>query len=222
MPNLSGGAARDKARGRGVLDLTQSAMDGAAARRYPRPMAQREPVEHPMTLEEYAALPDDDLYIDEVSRGRLVREPRPGFEHGRVQVTLASMLGPFVREHGLGEVIVESGFILARDPLTLRGSDVSFVSRARLGEAPPKVWAEFPPDLAVEILSPSDRRGRMSEKIAQYFAAGTRLVWLIDPKKRIARVHVSPTDMRVLSEDEELDGGQVVPGFRVRVGDLFD
>ncbi len=175
-----------------------------------------------MTLEEYAQLPDDDLYIDEVSRGLLVREPRPGHEHGRVQWRLGIMLGLFVREHGLGDVVAESGFILERDPLTLRGPDVSFVARSRYGDTRPKGWAEFPPDLAVEILSPSDRRARMSEKIAQYFAAGTRLVWLIDPKKRIAKVHVSPTDVRVLGEDEELDGGDVVPGFRVRLADLFD
>lgn len=72
-----------------------------------------------MTLEEYAQLPDDDLYLDEVSRGRLVCEPRPGYEHGRVQVRLVGVLAPFVHEHGLGEVIVASGFILERDPLPL-------------------------------------------------------------------------------------------------------
>ncbi len=185
-------------------------------------MAQREPAERPITLEEYAQLPDDDLYIDEVSRGLLVREPRPGNEHGRIQVLLGGLLAVHVREHGLGQVVAESGFILERDPLTLRGADVAFVARSRYGDAPPKGWAEFPPDLAVEILSPSDRPARMAEKVAQYFAAGTRMVWLIDPKKRIARVHVSPTDVRVLSEDEELDGGDLVPGFHVRLGDLFD
>lgn len=62
----------------------------------------------------------------------------------------------------------------------------------------------------------------MSEKIAQYFGAGTRMVWLIDPEERTAAVHTSPTDARVVSEDEELDGGAIVPGFRLRVGDLFD
>ncbi len=176
-----------------------------------------------MTLEEYARLPEDDLYIDEVSRGRLVREPRPAYEHGRIQSRLAILLGLYVYEHELGHVVTGSGFILARDPLTLRGSDIAFVSRFRYREGPPpKVWAEFAPDLAVEVLSPSDGRGRMAEKIAQYFAAGTRLVWLIDPKKRIAKVHTSPTEVRVLREGEALDGGDVVPGFRCPLADLFD
>ena len=175
-----------------------------------------------MTLEEYARLPDDDLYLEEVSRGLLVREPRPGQEHGRIQFLLGGLLAVFAREHGLGHVVGESGFILQRDPLTLRGPDVAFVSRARTGEAPKKGWAEYSPDLAVEVLSSSDRPSRMAEKVAQYFEAGTRMVWLIDPEDRTAVVYASPADVRLLREGEELDGGDVVPGFRCPLADLFD
>lgn len=175
-----------------------------------------------MTLEDYARLPDDDYYVDEVSRGLLVREPRPGYEHGRVQFRLASLLTAFVHEHGLGQVVGESGFILQRDPLTLRGPDVAFVPRARQGEAPQKGWAEFAPDLAVEVLSPSDRPSRMAEKVAQYFAAGTRTVWLIDPDDRTAVVYASPADVQVLREGDDLEGGDVVPGFHCALADLFD
>jgi len=175
-----------------------------------------------MTLEEYARLPDDDFYRDELSRGRLVREPGPGQEHGRVQAMLGGLLARYAREHGLGYVVSESGFILERHPDTVRGPDVAFVARGRYGDTPPRRWAEFAPDLAVEILSPSDRPARMAEKVAQYFGAGTRTVWLIDPEERIAVVHASPTAVRVLREGEELDGGEVIPGFRCRLADLFD
>ncbi len=175
-----------------------------------------------MTLEEYVALPDDDRYRDELSRGRLVREPGPGQEHGRVQARLVEVLGAYVREQRLGYVVSESSFVLERHPDTVRGPDVAFVARARYGVAPPKGYAEFPPDLAVEVLSPSDRPARIAEKVAQYFAAGTRIVWLIDPADRTALVYASATDVRVLRAGEVLDGDDVVPGFRCALDDLLD
>ncbi len=175
-----------------------------------------------MTLEEYERLPTDDRWKDELSRGRLVREPGPGHQHGRVQVHLASLLDRFVRERSLGYIVAESGFVLERHPDTVRGPDVAFVARERYGEQPPKKWAEFAPDLAVEVLSPSDRPSRMTEKVAQYFGAGTRLVWLIDPEDRTAIVYTSLADIRLLTEDDTLDGGAVLPGFSCLLADLFD
>jgi Uma2 family endonuclease len=185
-------------------------------------MAKRVPSEGLMTLEEYERLPSDDGWKDELSRGRLVREPGPGHEHGRVQVNLATFLNRFVREHALGYIVAESGFVLERHPDTVRGPDVAFVSRERYGDMPPRQWAEFAPDLAVEVLSPSDRPSRMAEKVAQYFGAGTRLVWLIDPEDRTAVVYRTLADIRLLTEDEDLDGGDVLPGFSCRLAELFD
>ncbi|MGQ0560876.1 MAG: Uma2 family endonuclease [Gemmatimonadota bacterium] len=185
-------------------------------------MAHREPVQPLITAEEYARLPDDPLWRDELLRGRLVREPRPGAEHGRIQVQMASLLNAHVRAHDLGYVAVESGFKLERDPDTVRGPDVSFVARERYGAVLPRKWPEFAPDLAVEILSPSDRAGRMAEKIAQYFGAGTRMVWLIDPADRIVIVHKAAGEVRVLRDEEHVIGGDVVPGFRCVLSDLFD
>ncbi len=175
-----------------------------------------------MTLEEYERLPTDDGWKDELSRGRLVREPGPGQQHGRVQVNLATILNRFVREHGLGYVVAESGFVLERHPDTVRGADVAFVARERYGDKPPKKWAEFAPDLAVEVLSPSDRPSRMAEKLAQYFGSGARMVWLIDPEDRTAVVYRSLSDIAILSEGDELDGGDVLPGFRCFLADVLD
>ncbi len=175
-----------------------------------------------MTLEEYERLPVDDGWKDELSRGRLVREPRPGIQHGRTQLRLGTLLEQFVHARRLGFVVAESGFILERDPDTIRGPDVAFVLREQYGDTPPRKWAEFAPDLAVEILSPTDRPSRMVEKVAQYFGAGTRLVWLIDPEDRTAIVYTSLADIRLLTEDDTLDGGAVLPGFSCLLADLFD
>ncbi len=185
-------------------------------------MAHRDPVAPLLSVEAYARLPDDPRWRDELSRGRLVREPGPGHEHGRIQVRLGGRLERFVAEQQLGYVTVESGFVLERDPDTVRGPDVAFVARERYGDRLPTRWPEFAPDLAVEILSPSDRLSRMVEKVAQYLGAGTRLVWLIDPAERIAVIYRSATAVRVLREDEELEGEDVVPGFRCPLAELLD
>ena len=79
----------------------------------------------------------------------------------------------------------------------------------------------FAPDLTVEVLSPGNTRREMEEKIAMYFAAGSRAVWVFDPKKRTAAVYTSPSEVRVFSEGEPFDGGEVLPGFRLELSKLF-
>ncbi len=185
-------------------------------------MSERAPADRLLTAEEYARLPDDDRYRDELVRGRVVREPRPCWGHLTVQSRLHARLARFVEEHALGFAGVEGGFLLERNPDSVRGPDVLFVGRERLGETDPERWPEFGPDLAVEILSPSNRPGKMAEKLAQYFAAGTRLAWVIDPRKRTARVYRPGRETRVLNEQDDLDGEDVVPGFRCRLADVLE
>ncbi len=175
-----------------------------------------------LTAEEFAQLPEDDHYREELVRGRVVREPNPGWPHGWVQSRLNVRLATFVEAHGLGDVVLESGFIVERGPDTVRGPDVSFVSRERLGDRHPEVYAELGPDLAVEILSPSNRPGKIAEKLTHCFAAGTRLAWVIDPKRRTTKVYRPGRDVRVLHEQDELDGEDVVPGFRCRLADVLE
>jgi len=182
----------------------------------------REPLERLLTAEEYAQLPEDDRYRDELVRGRVVREPSPGYPHGRVQSRLLVRLWSFVEERGLGYAGVDTGFIVERGPDTVRGPDVYFVSRAQLGDQHPDPYPELGPDLAVEVLSPSNRRGEMARKLAQYFAAGTRLAWVIDPKKRTARVHHPDGAIRVLHEQDELEGEDVIPGFHCGLRDVLE
>ncbi len=155
-------------------------------------------------------------------RGRVVREPHPKWGHFTVQARLSARLMSFVEEHGLGLAGAEGGFLLERDPDSVRGPDVLFVRRERLAETHPDRWPEFGPDLAVEILSPSNRPGKMADKLAQYFGAGTRLAWVIDPKKRTAKVYRPGGNVRVLHEQDELEGEDVVPGFRCRLAEALD
>lgn len=175
------------------------------------------------TIDEFAKLPEDRLYRYELVRGRLVREPPVGSEHGIIQVNLPAELRAYVRDRGLGVVMVETGCVLSEEGPTVRGPDVSFISRERIPtEGLPRGFLRIPPDLAVEIISPSNTAADIQEKIEEYFDAGVRQVWIVYPRTRNVAVHLSRTEVRVLEEDEELEGGDVIPGFRLRVGELFE
>lgn len=176
-----------------------------------------------LTVDDLYQMPDDGrLY--ELEAGRLVSEPLPGARHGRVCARLVWRLEGFVCANGLGVVLSnDPGYILARAPDTVRGPDVSFISRARYGEVGDLPTAfPGPPDLAVEVLSPSNTQSQVHAKVADYLAAGTRLVWVVDPESERVAVYRSLLSPRILDRDEELDGEDVLPGFRVRVGDIFE
>jgi len=143
--------------------------------------------------------------------------------HGVICSRLNFKIGGFVEEHDLGEAFgAETGFLLEREPDTVLGPDVAFVSYERLTAAESfEKYFPFAPDLAVEVLSPGNTRPEMEEKIAMYFAAGSRAVWVFDPKKRTAAVYTSPSEVRVFSESETFDGGEVLPGFTLDLAKLF-
>jgi Uma2 family endonuclease len=177
--------------------------------------------EVPMTLESYERLPHDDSFRDEVVRGRLVREPVPAGEHGWLEVRLGHHLYMHVERHGLGVVLGCTGYILASEPLTLRAPDLSFVAHARVHNGyPMRTYSRVAPDLAVEIVSPSNRRRELEEKVRQFLEAGTRAVWVVDPIRRCVTVHGPGSSVR-LEHGEVLDGGDVVPGFSLPVDELF-
>jgi len=175
--------------------------------------------DRPLTAEEYSRLPEGEDR-DELIAGLVVSEPHPLPRHGRIQVELASRLHGHVRSRGLGVVLTEVGFLLARDPDTVRAPDVAFVRAARY-DARKEASGFFPgaPDLTVEILSPSNRPGEIHAKVADYLAAGAPLVWVLDPERRAATVYrtlLAPRRVAVL------DGEDVVPGFSVTVSELLD
>ena len=163
-----------------------------------------------MTADELLHIPDKHA---ELVRGVLVVREPPGLRHGRIAMDLGAFLASYVRINGLGRIYVESGFKLASNPDTVRGPDLSFISKARLPEPEPVGFPEIAPDLVVEILSPDDRPGEVLAKVADYLSAGINLVWVIDPERRLARVYRSDGSEETITADKALHGEGVLPGF---------
>ena len=158
----------------------------------------------------------------ELVRGVLiVREP-PGTSHGANSNELAYRLTDFVKRHGLGRVFAQdTGFKIARDPDTVRAPDVAFVARDRLTQIPEEGYAELAPDLVVEILSPGDRPGEILDKVGQWLSAGVRLVWVLDPSRLNARIYRADGTVSTVGPDDDLDGEDVLPGFRCPLSDIL-
>lgn len=166
-----------------------------------------------MTADEllHARIPDKRV---ELVRGVLVVREPPGYVHGEVTARLTKALMDHTDAHDLGRVLVgDAGFKLATDPDTVRGPDLAFIRRDRLPHPSPAGYAAFAPDLVIEVLSPGDRPGEVLAKVADWLNAGTRLVWIVDPERRMARVHRQDGSVTVMTEGEALDGEDVVPGF---------
>jgi Uma2 family endonuclease len=163
--------------------------------------------------------PDKDV---ELVRGRLiVREP-PGTHHGAVSASLAYHLSAFVRLHDSGIVFgQDTGFKIAADPDTVRAPDVAFLTRDRAAQVPPRGYAELAPDLLAEVVSPRDRPAEVLAKVADWLAAGTKLVWLVDPERREARVYRADGTLSIISAGDALDGEHVLPGFTCRLSDVL-
>ena len=143
--------------------------------------------------------------------------------HGVICARLAAALINFVEVNDLGMAFgAETGFVVERDPDSVLGADAAFVSHARLATVENlEKFFPFAPDLAVEVLSPGNTVREINEKVAMYFAAGSRAVWVFNPKKRTTAVYTSPTDVRILNEQDTLDGGDVLPGFKLELSKLF-
>lgn len=167
----------------------------------------------------------------ELVRGRLVvRELaglRPGDVAARVLVAISNYLAadrdrqPSGVARGL-VVAAETGFTLQRNPDTVRAPDVAYIRASRLPSGPHTGFADFAPDIAVEVLSPSDRHGEVLAKVADWLTAGTSLVWTIDPERRQARVYRADGSETVLTGVDQLDGEDVLPHFRASIAELTD
>ena len=180
-------------------------------------------VKQVLTAEELWALPEVPGKRFELVRGELVEAPGAGGVHGVLVKVFLRLLDPFVLTHGLGEVFADGvGYIIARAPDVVRIPDVSFIARGRLpAGGVPEGFIPGAPDLAVEIVSPGDRAEEVYGKVREYLGAGTRLVWVVWPRHRAVTAYTPDGQARELAEDGELDGGDVLPGFRVRVAELF-
>ncbi|SRR6266566_328796 len=143
----------------------------------------------------------------------VVREP-PGFRHADITARITTALSNHVHADDLGLVLAgDAGFKLAANPDTVRGADVAFVRRERLPNPIPVGFPELAPDLVVEVLSPGDRPGETLSKIGDWLEAGAQMVWVIDPERLIARVYRQDGTESTITDDGQLDGEDVLPGF---------
>jgi Uma2 family endonuclease len=158
----------------------------------------------------------------ELMSGRLVVREPAGFLHGRVAATLCARLLVHAENKDLGAVFAaETGFVLRRAPDTVLAPDVAFISKQRLPETAPLEFSDIVPDLVVEVLSPNDRPGAVLAKVGHWLEAGVRLVWVVDPSHRRARVYRQDGSDSTLNETDALDGEDVVPGFSCDIESLL-
>lgn len=156
----------------------------------------------------------------ELIRGELHVMIPAGYEHGRITVNLATPIAIHAKVNSLGTVVAaETGFRLAHNPDTVRAPDVAFVRADRPG--PDRGYYPGAPDLAVEVLSPDDRPGYVRDKVAEWLEAGTRAVWVVDPRTRAVVVHEPGGEPRKYGEADTLPGGEVLPGFELAVAEVF-
>jgi Uma2 family endonuclease len=175
-----------------------------------------------MTAEEFMAA-DLGEGTFELVRGEVVEVPPPMPKHGRVCSRIVRILDSFGMQSGYGYCLVESAVATERGPDTVRGPDVSFYSHARWPESQVgSTLPPVPPDLAVEVHSPSDRRGRMEKKVSEYLEIGTLLVWVVYPASRSVVIHRSDDQPPVvLGEGAVIENLPELPGFRCPVSDFF-
>ena len=175
-----------------------------------------------ITAEDLLRMPDDGFRY-ELVRGELRKMTPAGHQHGRIAINVTLPLAQHVRAHNLGTVYAaETGFRLAADPDTVRAPDVAFIRRDRV-EAVGDVQGYWPgaPDLAVEVISPSDTYTEVEEKLFDWLDAGARLVIAVNPRQHTVTVYRSRADIVQLTEDDTLDGGDVVPGWSLPVREVF-
>jgi Uma2 family endonuclease len=176
-----------------------------------------------LSADEFLDWPEQAGYRQELIRGEVVKMSLAGGLHGKVASKILRRVGDHVETAGLGETYAaETGFIVEHDPDSVRGADVAFVCTERLSRIiRPEKHIPFGPDLAVEVRSPNDRDEEVEEKIQLWLAAGSQLVWDVDPRARTVVVHRPAADPVTLRGDQEIDGADVIPGFRCRVADFF-
>jgi Uma2 family endonuclease len=176
-----------------------------------------------LTAEEFVARPDPG-YPEELVRGRIVPMPMPKPRHAQICGQAYFLLRIHIAAQDLGHLLSnDSGVVTERGPDTVRGADVSFYSYARVPKGPlPDQYLDVPPDLVVEVLSPTDRWPKVLGKVAEYLDAGTTVVLVLDDDRRMVQVYSSDGAPQSLGADDELSIPDVLGDFTVRVGRFFE
>ena len=158
----------------------------------------------------------------ELIEGKIRTMPPTGFMHGDVELTIGSLLRDFVTQNQLGRVMTgEVGIYTRRNPDTVRGADILYISHNRLQQVKSDSYLDVAPELIVEVLSPNDLWVEVNTKLEEYFSIGVDLVWIADPDKRRLHVYTSIAGISILNEEDSVRGGSVLPGFECQVKELF-
>ena len=175
-----------------------------------------------VTAEELARLPDDG-YRYELVEGRLIRMSPVTFDHGRIVMQLGARLYRHLERAPSGVVVTDVGFTLASNPDTVRGPDIAFLRNERVPARGKRGFVKGAPDLVIEVLSPEDRPGETRTKVEGYLARGVTLVAVIDPDDKTATVFRSgAARVKLESETDILDLGDVIPGFSCQLREIFE
>jgi Uma2 family endonuclease len=142
--------------------------------------------------------------------------------HGRYEYEIAKVIGDFAEENNLGVVMVgEVGVYTGRDPDTVRGADVLFISHNQLAKATPGGFLDVAPELIVEIMSPSDRWSDVRKKIKEYFGIGVSAVLIVEPEEQTVALYRSPTDIREYNAEDIVQLDDILPGFGLQLNRLW-
>lgn len=173
-----------------------------------------------ITADELARRPE--LEPCELIEGRIVPRMPTGFLHGDVESELVAALRAWSKETGRGKVAGgEVGLYLRRNPDTVRAADVLYVSFERLARRESSGYLDVPPELVVEILSPDDRWSEVMEKLEGYLDFGVDRIWIVDPRLRQVFAYHALDRVATFGEGDVLEDGDLLPGFRLAVADLF-
>ncbi|GIK57394.1 MAG: hypothetical protein BroJett015_30570 [Chloroflexota bacterium] len=171
-----------------------------------------------ITADKLLQMPDIGRY--ELVRGEIITMSPTNVDHAYLENEIGRLLGNFVSKHKLGWVFVgEVGIFTERSPDTVRGADVSFISRQRAPQRPRKGFLQIAPELVVEIVSPNDLWTDLNENIEEYFALGVNWVWVVEPRRKAVRVYHGPTAVTIITDT--LHGEGALAGFTLSIPDLF-
>ncbi len=174
-----------------------------------------------LTIEEFENLHDASGDRLELVRGRVVREPPAGGQHGLIGSNAGYFIRKYLEANPIGHCFnSDTGFILSMEPSIVRAPDVSFVRTERLPDVPTG-YIPVPPDIAMEIVSPTDRFNDVQQKVRDYLEAGTTVIWLIQPRTRSLTIYRKSSPPSELSENDDLTDQELLPGFEIPVARLF-
>ena len=164
----------------------------------------------------------DDGFCYELREGELHQMPPTGADHGATVMDLGAPLAIFVKQHNLGRTFgAETGFKIAQNPDTVLAPDISFVRTERVPQSGmPRGYFPGAPDLAVEVVSPGDTVYEVDERVERWLNAGAAQVWIVNPRRRIITVYTANGE-QVLRVGNTLEGGELLPGFKLSLNEIF-